>query len=248
MQVLPFVTNQLNVTSQIQPKRTAKKKKQSETTSTCISEHTNNVNEFQSIGASAGIQPSPQPSTLIVKEKLFSTKSFQIQQYPSFQMLGIHIKSRRYYGRQLSTLQDDSGNIMAVCIQTLEFGAKAFKIFIPKRLFPEQEAMLIERQAMYPLCTVKHVPYHNGQEVFMEGGLLIPEYEIRSMKGISGRKLVMIKPDRDTPVATAEGHLLHISAGYDPCLMICFCAISDEMVDDRHRGRGGSCCQYVKKP
>ena len=69
-----------------------------------------------------------------------------------------------------------------------------------------------------------------------------------SMKGINGRKLVMIKPDRDTPVATAEGHLLHISAGYDPCLMICFCAISDEMVDDRHRGRGGSCCQYVQKP
>ena len=66
-----------------------------------------------------------------------------------------------------------------------------------------------------------------------------PAYEIRRVGGFGRRKLVMKKRGLRSPVAAVEGHILNVNPGSDQCLMICFCAISDEMEDDgRGRGRG----------
>ena len=121
---------------------------------------------------------------------------------------------------------------------------KVFKVCVPEPVFPGQVAdEVFERQAMYTYCLVKHVPFHNGEDVYMAGARKAndpPAYEIRRVGGLGPRILVVKKRGLGSPVAFVEGHMLNANPGSDPCLMICFCAISDEMEDDgRGRGPGG---------
>ena len=135
-------------------------------------------------------------------------------------------------------LYDGKGKILAVCIQKRDFGGKTFKICVPEPISvgqqPDEE---FNHQPMYTYCIVKHVPFHNGQYVFLPGND-VPEYEIRQVRGFGPRKLVMQKRGVQSPVATVEGKMLTIQQNYDICFMIFLLAICDEM-DDDHRGPGG---------
>ena len=75
-------------------------------------------------------------------------------------------------------LLDGSGNILAVCLQTFDFGGKTFKIAVPQPIFAGQqpdEMFRLHHQAipMYTYCVIKHVPFHNGQDVFMVSSMVI---------------------------------------------------------------------------
>jgi len=195
---------------------------------------------FKPIGASADVGLSPTPTTVIVKERLFSSDSFHIKQFPSRGPLGngVHIKGKRFTRLDQMGLYDGEGKILAVCIQKRDFGGKAFKICVPDPVHAGQQPdEVFNHQPMYTYCIVKRVPFHNGQDVFM-ADKDVPEYEIRRVDGFGPRKLVMQKRGIQSPVATVEGKMLTIRPNYDICLMICLLAICDEM-DDDHRGPGG---------
>ena len=58
----------------------------------------------------------------------------------------------------------------------------------------------------------------------------IPAYEVRRLPGFGPKKLVMKKTgSMEAPLAMVEGNMLNVNPGSDPCLMICFLAVSDEM-------------------
>lgn len=202
--------------------------------------------DFKPIGYKAGIEPLPKQTTLLVKEKLFSGDSFHIKTLPNREPYnnGLHIKGKRFTRREEMALLDGTGQILAVCMQKFDMAGKVFKVCVPEPVFPGQVAdEVFERQAMYTYCLVKHVPFHNGEDVYMAGARKAndpPAYEIRRVGGLGPRKLVVKKRGLGSPVAFVEGHMLNANPGSDPCLMICFSAISDEMEDDgRGRGPGG---------
>jgi len=196
---------------------------------------------FKPTGASAGVGLSPTPTTVIVKERLFSSDSFHIKQFPSRRPLGngVHIKGKRFTRLDKMVLYDGEGKILAVCIQTRDFGGKTFKICVPEAVSAGQQPdEVFNHQPMYTYCIVKHIPFHNGQDVFM-ADKDVPEYEIRRIgDGFGPRKLVMQKRGVQSPVATVEGKMLSVQPNFDICLMICLLAICDEM-DNDHRGPGG---------
>ena len=63
-----------------------------------------------------------------------------------------------------------------------------------------------------------------------------PAYEVRRLPGFGPKKLVMKKAGgvEAAPLAMVEGNMLNVNPGSDPCLMICFLAVSDEMDDHHH--------------
>jgi len=195
---------------------------------------------FKPIGASAGVGLSPTSTTVIVKERLFSSDSFHIKQSPSRGPLGngVHIKGKRFTRLDEMALYDGEGKILAVCIQKRDLRGKTFKVCVPEPVnVGQQPDEVFNQQLMYTYCIVKHLPFHNGQDVFM-AGKDVPEYEIRRVGGFEPQKLVMQKQGIQSPVATVEGKMLTIQPNFDICLMICLLAICDEM-DDDHRGPGG---------
>ena len=192
------------------------------------------------LGASAGVGLSPTPTTVIVKERLFSSDSFHIKQFPSRGPLGngVHIKGKRFTRLDKMGLYDGEGKMLAVCIQKRDFGGKTFKVCVPEPVSAGQQPdEVFNHQPMYTYCTVNHLPFHNGQDVFI-AGKDVPEYKIRRIGCFGPRKLVMQKRGVQSPVATVEGKMLTIQPNFDICLMICLLAICDEM-DDEHRGPGG---------
>ena len=200
------------------------------------------------IGASAGVGLSPASTTLIVKERLFSSDSFHIKQFPSRGPLGngVHIKGKRFTRLDKMGLYDGEGKLLAVCIQKRDFGGKTFKVCVPEAVSTGQQPdEVFNEQPMYTYCIVKHVPFHNGQDVFLTGKD-VPEYEIRRIGGFGPRKLVMQKRGVQSPVATVEGKMLTVQPNFDICLMICLLAICDEM-DNDHRGPGGMVERDVRR-
>ena len=195
---------------------------------------------FKPIGASADVGLSPTSTTVIVKEGLFSSDSFHIKQFSSRGPLGngVHIKGKRLTRLDKMGLYDGEGKLLAVCIQKRDFGGKTFKVCVPEPVYVGQQPdEVFSEQSMYTYCIVKHVPFHNGQDVLM-AGKDVPEYEIRRIGGFGPRKLVMQKQGVQSPVATVEGKLLSVQPNFDICLMICLLAICDEM-DNDHRGPSG---------
>eukprot|EP01083_Nonionella_stella_P249458 862582_1 len=210
---------------------------------------TEDTNNFISIGAKAGILPSPQPTALLVKEKLFSGDSFHIRHLPNREPFkGLHIKGKRFTRKDEMALLDGNGNILVVCLQKFDFGGKTFKIAVPQPVFAGQQPDEMFRlhhhthrhQAipMYTYCVIKHVPFHNGQDVFMASSMgnmmSTPAYEVRRLPGFGPKKLVMKRTGMEAPLAMVEGNMLNVNPGSDPCLMICFLAVSDEMDDHHH--------------
>eukprot|EP01083_Nonionella_stella_P024286 67125_1 len=100
----------------------------------------------------AGVGLSPTSTTVIVKEKLFSSDSFHIKQFPSRGPLGngVHIKGKRFTRREEMALLDGEGKILAVCIQKRDFGGKTFKICIPEPVYVGQQPdEVFDQQPMY---------------------------------------------------------------------------------------------------
>lgn len=131
------------------------------------------------------------------------------------------------------SLIDGTGNVVAVCIQKSEFQGKAFKMCIPSPAFHDQEPVeLYHGIPMYTYCLVRQGIM--GMEMFMAGEA-VPEYEIRRAGGFSNTKLIVMKRGDYSPSTIIEGDRLTINPGRDPCLMICICAICDEMDEEHDR-------------
>ena len=79
------------------------------------------------------------------------------------------------------------------------------------------------------------MPFSTRQEVFMDGKG-VPEFAITRAGGMLPKKRLVKK--HGIPAALMEGgtwegdfnsYHLTINPGIDPCLMVCICAICDEM-------------------
>ena len=182
------------------------------------------------------IPPATDPVVLIVKERLFSGDSFHIKQYPSNEPFGngLYIEGKRISRRNEMALIDGTGNVVAVCIQKSEFQGKAFMMCIPANAFPGQDPIELHHGVpLHTYCLVRQGIM--GTEVYMAGKDAVPEYEIRRAGGFSNnKKLIVMKRGDYSPSAIMEGDRLTINPGRDPCLMICICAVCDE-IDAEHR-------------
>ena len=201
---------------------------------------------FQPIASHVGGGPSTErPTTLAVREKFFSWSGddFKIKEYPSGAPLGngSKVKGKVWALRDQMTMVDGSGNVVAVCLRKFELIGQTFKIYLPKPVLPNQtpSAQKYNGTALYTYCEIKRVPFSTSQEVIMEGRTA-PEYVITRAGGFWPKKRLVKK--RGVPAALMEGgtwegnwnsYKITCNPGIDPCLMVCICAICDEMDEDR---------------
>jgi len=206
-------------------------------------------NNFKSIGAHVGGGPSTVgPTRIVVKEKLFSWSGddFSIKHYPTRAPFGYGLKMKgKVFGfRDQMTLVDGNGNVVAVCLRKFELVGQTFKVYVPSPRYPGQKPSdrtysgKNETSRLYTYCQVKRVPFSMSQEVIMDGETS-PEFTISRAGGLWPKKRLVKK--RGVPAALMEGgtwdgnfnsYKLTINPGIDPCLMICICAICDEMDEE----------------
>lgn len=201
---------------------------------------------FKPIGSHVGGSPSATgPTRIIVKEKLFSWSgdSFSIKQYPSRVPFGngLKIKGKTFTMRDQMTLVDGNGMMVAVCLRKFEMIGQTFKVYVPSPRYPGQTPsnQKYNGRAVYTYCEVTRVPFSTSQEVYMDGNSIqcgSPEFVITRAGGIWPKKRLVKR--RGIPATLMEGgtwegncnsYKLTINPGVDPCLMVCICAICDEM-------------------
>lgn len=203
--------------------------------------------DFMPIGSHVGGGPSTVgPTRIIVKEKLFSWSGddFGIKQYPSRAPFGngLKMKGKVFAMRDQMTLVDGNGEMVAVCLRKFELVGQTFKIYVPNPRFPGQKRSNQDYNGIAPLytyCEVRREPFSMMQLVFMDGKEGRPEFVITRAGGMWPKKRLVKR--RGIPAALMEGgtwggnfnsYNLTINPGIDPCLMVCICAICDEM-DER---------------
>lgn len=198
---------------------------------------------FKYIGSHVGGGPSTTgPTRIIVKEKLFSWSGddFSIKQYPSRAPFGngLKMKGKTFAMRDQMALVDGNGKMLAVCLRKFELVGQTFKVYdVPSSRYPGQKPsnQTYNGRALYTYCEVKRVPFSMSQEVYMDGeGVL--EFVINRAGGMWPKKRLV--KSRGVPAALMEGgtwegnfnsYKLTINPGIDPCLMVCMCAVCDEM-------------------
>ena len=203
------------------------------------------INEnFKPIGSHVGGGPSiAGPTRIVVKEKLFSWSgdSFDIKQYPSRAPYGngLKVKGKAWSMRDQMALLDGNGKMVALCLRKFEFVGQTFKVYVPKPRYPGQkpsDQTYNGSGKLYTYCEVKRVPFSISQEVFMDGKGGMPEFVITRAGSMWPKKRLVTR--RGIPACLMEGgtwesnrnsYKLTVNPGVDPCLMVCICAICDEM-------------------
>lgn len=201
---------------------------------------------FQPIGSHSGAGPSiEKPTTLVVREKFFSWSGddFKIKEYPTGAPFGngLKVKGKTFALRDQMTLVDGDGNVVAVCLRKFELIGQTFKIYVTKHVLPNQKpsAQKYNGTNLFTYCEVKRVPFSTSQEVIMEGRAA-PEFVITRAGGFWPKKRLVKKGG--IPAALMEGgtwegnwnsYKITCNPGIDPCLMVCICAVCDEMDEDR---------------
>mmetsp|Transcript_9154 Transcript_9154/g.21823 ORF Transcript_9154/g.21823 Transcript_9154/m.21823 type:complete len:167 (+) Transcript_9154:833-1333(+) len=153
---------------------------------------------------------------------------------------GSQVKGKATSMRDEMALLDGNGEALAVCRKKFEFAATTFKIYVPKPVTvgqpPSQQTYSGRR--LYTYCEVKKEML-NGIKVYMEEQKNVVAYEIKRGQTVFGKKRIIKK--RGVPAALIVGGVregqwdayeIKINPGIDPCLIMCICAICDEM--DEH--------------
>ena len=211
----------------------------------------NNVHKvdprYPAIGKVVGAGPSTNgPTQLIVKEKIFSWSGddFRIK-HPNGSLFGngLKIKGKVFAFRDQMALVDGNGQMLAVCLKKFEFMARVFKIYVPYPVRPNQapSQQNYNGQKLFTLCEVRRVPFSTTQEVIMDGDQSATYWIQRAGSIWPKKRLVKHK---GIPAALMEGgtfdmgfnsYRITVNPGIDPCLIVCLCAICDEMDEDANR-------------
>ena len=202
--------------------------------------------KYPAIGGGVAAGPSlDSPIRIVVREKLFSWSGddFRIKHHPDGRPLGngLKMKGKVFALRDQMALLDGNGNMVAVCLRKFELIGQTFKIYLPNPVLPRQQpsAQNYHGRALYTYCEVKRIPFSTSQEVVLEG-MSTPTYVINRAGSFWPKKRVVKK--KGVPAALMEGgtwegnwnsYRITINPGIDPCLIVCICAICDEMDEDR---------------
>ena len=197
--------------------------------------------KFRPIGVKAQAGPSDTPMNLVVKEKLFtwSGDDFKIKHYPSKLPFGngLKMKGKTWAIRDAMALVDGNGDVIAVCMRKFGLIAETFKIYTSFPALPGQapSAQKHNGENLYTYCEVRRIPFSTQQEVIMEGEE-VATYMINRSGGFWPKTRTVRK--RGTVAALLQGgtwggnfnsYNITINPGIDPCLIVCFCAVCDEM-------------------
>jgi hypothetical protein len=178
---------------------------------------------------------------LVVKEKLFtwSGDSFKIKTLDGqlFGNGGIQMKGKAWALRDQMALLDANGAPIAVCLRMFDLVREIFKIYTLHKLHTGQtrSEQQYNGQHLYTYAEVRRVPFSSEQQVIFEGDTGGPAMSIH-LSGIMPKKRTVHY--RGRPAALMEGgswngafnsYLLTVCPGVDPCLIVCLCAICDEM-------------------
>jgi hypothetical protein len=179
---------------------------------------------------------------LVVREKLFSWSgdSFKIKTLQGNLFgNGIQMKGKVWALRDQMTLLDANGAPIAVCLRMFDLVREVFKIYTLHKLHEKQHRseQQYNGQHLYTYAEVRRVPFSLEQQVIFEGDTTgaTPSMSIRRSGNFPLKRTVHYK---GRPAALMEGgtwngnfnsYLLTICPGVDPCLIVCLCAICDEM-------------------
>lgn len=204
--------------------------------------------DHRSLGKPFGAGPSIEgPVTLVVREKLFSWSgdSFSVKT-PTGAPFGnnIQVKGKAWSFRDQMALLDGDGKPIAVCLRKFQFGfTETFKIYTTTPLYPGQkpsERTYNSTVPLYTYCQVERVPLSTTQQVTFANETS-PSYTIHRVGSWWPKKRVV--KYHGQPAAIMEGgtwdtnwnsYLITVNPGIDPCLIVCLCAICDEM-DEENR-------------
>lgn len=176
---------------------------------------------------------------LIVKEKLFSWSgdTFKIKTREGYMFgNGLQMKGKAFGFRDQMALLDGRGVPVAVCLRKFDFLRQVFKIYTLRPMHAGQTPSdrQYNGQSLFTFAEVVRVPFSTEQEVIFTGDSS-PSLSIRRSGFLPKKRTVHY---RGRPAALMEGgtwdgnwnsYLLTICPGMDPCLIICICAICDEM-------------------
>lgn len=171
---------------------------------------------------------------LIVRAKLFSSAPYEMTTPDGYLFgNGIHFKSLA--ARNQLILMDGEDNPIAVCQRKMEGIRQAFDIYTTQQIQGGQtkaQHATYNRQALYKYASVDRRPCSNQLRVTFEGESK-PAFTLhrsdRSTKLISyrGRSAALTEDDRWD--GSWNSYVLTVRPGIDPCLMLCLCAIGDEV-------------------
>ena len=200
--------------------------------------------KFRPIGVSAGAGPSTTPLALLVKEKMFSWSGddFKIKHFQSQTPLGngLKIKGKTWAVRDAMALVDGNGHVIAVCMRKFDLLVETFKVYTPFPSLPGQAPSQQKHDGknLYTYCQIRRIPLSYQQEVIMEGENA-PTYVISRSGSLWPKTRTIRKKGRvaamlegGTWAGIRNSYKITINPGIDPCLILCFCAVCDEMDED----------------
>ena len=128
---------------------------------------------------------------------------------------------------------------VAVCLRKFELIGQTFKIYSVKPVYPGQKPSVqtYKHYKLYTFASVERVPLSTEQRVTLPRG---GEYTV-SRAGSWWPKSRVVK-NQGRVAAYMEGgtwegnwnsYLITVNPGIDPCLIVCLCAVCDEMDGDR---------------
>ena len=195
-----------------------------------------------SLGANFGVSIPTTKQQLIVKEKLFcwSGDSFKIK-HTNGQLFGngLGIRGKAFSFRDQMVLEDANRRPVLVCLRKFQFGGQSFKIYTTKPNYPGQQrsTQKLDGMALYTYASVERRPMELVQSVSIETAQgPRPLYKIHRVGAWFPKKRSV--KHRGEDVAFMEGgtwggncntYRVTIAPGIDACLMVCLCAICDEM-------------------
>ena len=196
-----------------------------------------------SLGERHGVQHSSAKQQLLVKEKLFtwSGDSFKIRHMDGRPLgNGLGIRGKAFAVRDQMVLEDAHQAPVLVCLRKFQFAGQTFKIYTTAPNFPGQQPSTQRGPRGIPLYTfaaVERVPLDTVQNVLIETAHgAKPMYSIHRVGSLFPKKRTVKLYGED--VALMEGgswggnfnsYRLTVAGGIDACLMVCLCAICDEM-------------------
>ena len=149
---------------------------------------------------------------------------------------GIQMKGENLGSRHHLTLLDNTGVPIAVCLSRFELIEKAFMIYTLRPLHAGQEKAdhQYEGHDLYTFAEVKKFPFtkdldvtitgDNGPSFLIRRTGLLPEKRTIYYHGKAAAVM-----DGGTWNGNNNTYYLTICPGVDPCLIVCLCAICDEL-------------------
>lgn len=196
------------------------------------------------LGEKHGAAPSNNnPVQVIVREKLFSWSgdTFKLKSRDGRPFgNNLYIQGKVWALRDQMVLKDGISNEpVVVCLRKFEIIGQTFKLYSTSPVYPGQQpsAQNYKNYQLYTYATVERVPFSTEQRVKLPRG---GEFIVQRAGSWWPKSRVVKKNGR--VAAHMEGgtwdgnwnsYLITVNPGIDPCLIVCVCAVCDEMDEDR---------------